>query len=108
LLNIAKRTHDKVKRAWLTSCYHQAVKQAASVRNQVLEGFESLIPIFSDVELFLGTFRGDMNIKNMSVELTVTTLTAIEQAIGFFTSNERKSYLPLQFSLARHILYAKS
>jgi hypothetical protein len=71
----------------------QAVKQAASVRNQVLEGFESLIPIFSDVELFLGTFPGDTNIKNMSVELTVTTLTAIEQAIGFFTSNERKSFV---------------
>ncbi|KAL5325536.1 hypothetical protein ACEPPN_006663 [Leptodophora sp. 'Broadleaf-Isolate-01'] len=65
-----------------------AVKQAASVRNQVLEGFDSLIPIFSDVELFLGTFPRDLNIKNMSVQLTVTTLTAIEQAIGFFISNE--------------------
>ncbi|KAG4442565.1 hypothetical protein IFR05_001977 [Cadophora sp. M221] len=65
-----------------------AVKQAASVRNQVLEGFENLIPIFSDVELFLGTFPNDPNIKNMSVQLTVTTLIAIEQAIGFFTSNE--------------------
>lgn len=31
----------------------------------------------------------------MSVELTVTTLTAIEQAIGFFTSNERKSLVAI-------------
>lgn len=65
------------------------------MRNQVLEGFDSLIPIFSDVELFLGTFPRDLNIKNMSVQLTVTTLTAIEQAIGFFISNERKLFVAI-------------
>ncbi|KAK1518532.1 hypothetical protein CABS01_06066 [Colletotrichum abscissum] len=65
-----------------------AVKTAASVRKQVLEGFEGLVPIFSDVELFLGTFQGDLNIENASVDLTATTLGAIEYAIGFFISNE--------------------
>ncbi|KAN0095106.1 hypothetical protein V8E51_015817 [Hyaloscypha variabilis] len=65
-----------------------AVKIAASVRNQVLEYFDGLIPIFSDVELFLGNFPNDKNIWNASVDLTVTTLDAIEQAIGFFISNE--------------------
>jgi hypothetical protein len=69
----------------------QAVKIAASVRNQVLEYFDGLIPIFSDVELFLGNFPNDKNIWNASVDLTVTTLDAIEQAIGFFISNECKS-----------------
>jgi hypothetical protein len=69
----------------------QAVKTAASVRNQVLECFDGLIPILSDVELFLGSFPNDKNIWNTSVDLTVTTLDAIEQAIGFFISNECKS-----------------
>ncbi|KAH8788350.1 hypothetical protein F5883DRAFT_531837 [Diaporthe sp. PMI_573] len=65
-----------------------AVKTAARVREQVLEGFDGLVPIFSDVELFLGTFQGDLNIEKASVDLTVTTLAAIERAIGFFVSNE--------------------
>lgn len=67
--------------------YHQAVKQAANVRNEILEGFDGLIPIFSDVELFLGGFPGDSHIKEASLDLTVTILTALEQAIGFFISN---------------------
>ncbi|KAH7126045.1 hypothetical protein EDB81DRAFT_810355 [Dactylonectria macrodidyma] len=65
-----------------------AVNTAATVRGQVLQGFDGLIPIFSDVEVFLGTFPKDMSIHNASVELTATTLDAIEQAIGFFISNE--------------------
>ncbi|KAF7556378.1 hypothetical protein G7Z17_g1417 [Cylindrodendrum hubeiense] len=65
-----------------------AVSTAAKVRGQVLQGFEGLIPIFSDVEVFLGTFPEDLSIRNAAVELTVTTLEAIERAIGFFISNE--------------------
>jgi len=65
-----------------------AVVTAAKVRNQVLTGFDGLIPIFSDVELFLSTFQGDVSIKNVSVDLVATTLEAIERAIGFFISNE--------------------
>lgn len=68
--------------------YKQAVKQTANVRKEVLEGFDGLIPIFSDVELFLGDFPGDPHIKDASVGLAITILTALEQAIGFFTSNE--------------------
>jgi hypothetical protein len=66
----------------------QAVKTAARVRQQAVGAFDGLIPIFSDVELFLGTFRGDVRIRRASVDLTVTTLDAIERAIGFFISNE--------------------
>ncbi|KAK7417428.1 hypothetical protein QQX98_004547 [Neonectria punicea] len=65
-----------------------AVKTAAEVRGKVLQGLDSLMAIFSDVELFLGTFPKDASIHNASVELTVTTLEAIEHAIGFFISNE--------------------
>ena len=66
----------------------QAVKTAASVREKAVGAFDGLIPIFSDVELFLGTFPGDVRIRRASVDLTVTTLDAIERAIGFFISNE--------------------
>ncbi|KAH6617424.1 hypothetical protein F5144DRAFT_586391 [Chaetomium tenue] len=65
-----------------------AVNTAASVRQQALEAFDGLVPIFSDVEFFLGTFPGDPRIRTASVDLTVTTLDAIERAIGFFISNE--------------------
>ncbi len=71
----------------------QAVKNAASVRQQAVDAFDGLIPIFSDVELFLGTFPGDVRIRKASVDLTVTTLDAIERAIGFFISNACESRL---------------
>ncbi|KAK4446838.1 hypothetical protein QBC34DRAFT_410940 [Podospora aff. communis PSN243] len=65
-----------------------AVKTAASVRQQALNAFEGLIPIFSDVELFIGSFPGDLRIRKAAVDLIVTTLNAIESTIGFFISNE--------------------
>ncbi|KAJ4322447.1 hypothetical protein N0V84_004803 [Fusarium piperis] len=65
-----------------------AASAAAAVRGKVIEGFDGLIPIFSDVEVFLSTFSGDSNIEKKSVELMVATLDAIEHAIGFFISNE--------------------
>ncbi|KAM0438486.1 hypothetical protein ACHAPT_001235 [Fusarium lateritium] len=65
-----------------------AASAAADVRGKVLEGFDGLIPIFSDVEVFLSTFPKDVNIENKSVELMVAALDAIEHAIEFFISNE--------------------
>ncbi|KAL2837694.1 hypothetical protein BJY01DRAFT_237764 [Aspergillus pseudoustus] len=64
-----------------------ALKTTADVRQQALTGFEGLAHLFSDVELFLGTFHGDENILRASIELTVSTLGAIEQAIYFFTTH---------------------
>ncbi|KAJ3548882.1 hypothetical protein NM208_g781 [Fusarium decemcellulare] len=66
----------------------KAVQTASRAREKILGGFDGLIPIFSDVELFLGTFPKDTGIRNASVDLTVTTLHAVEGAIGFFLSNE--------------------
>ncbi|KAK7964326.1 hypothetical protein PG988_011300 [Apiospora saccharicola] len=71
-----------------------AAKQAATARKKVAEtfdgkGFENLIPIFSDVELFLGEmFCEDGNIHSASLDLTVTTLKAVDRTIGFYISNE--------------------
>ncbi|KAF4462568.1 hypothetical protein FALBO_10622 [Fusarium albosuccineum] len=66
----------------------KAIQTASRAREKILGGFDGLIPIFSDVELFLGTFPKDAGIRNASVDLTVTTLQAVEGAIGFFLSNE--------------------
>lgn len=65
-----------------------ALKTASTVRNQILTSFDDLVLIFSDVELFLSTFQGDVNIRNASIDLIATTLAAIEQTIGFYTSDE--------------------
>lgn len=67
------------------------MKNAARVRNQVLEGFDGLVHIFSDVELFLGTFEQDHYIWNASMDLTLTSLEAVERAIAFFLSSDCKS-----------------
>ncbi|KAH0497734.1 hypothetical protein TgHK011_005020 [Trichoderma gracile] len=67
-----------------------AVKIAANLREKVLGSFDDNMAIFSDVELFLGTFPSDENIINASVDLIVAALKGIELAIGFFTSNSLK------------------
>lgn len=67
------------------------MKKAAQVRSELLESVGGLLPIFSDVEVFLVTWKGDVNILRASLDLAVTTLAAIERAIGFFLKHERKS-----------------
>ena len=69
----------------------QAVKKAAQVRADALESVGGLLPIFSDVEVFLATYKGDDNIRKAALELAVATLTAVERAIGFFLKHGRKS-----------------
>ncbi|RFU80324.1 hypothetical protein TARUN_1872 [Trichoderma arundinaceum] len=69
------------------SIFLEAVKTAATVRQQVLEEFNDIAPKISDIEFFLVTFPEDENISNASIDLTVTILLAIEQTIGFFTRN---------------------
>ncbi|KAL7946924.1 hypothetical protein V8C42DRAFT_319187 [Trichoderma barbatum] len=69
------------------SIFLDAVKNAANVRQQVLEEFQDIIPKIYDIEFFLVTFPEDHNISNASLDLTVTMLLAIEQTIGFFISN---------------------
>ncbi|KAH8746441.1 hypothetical protein F5882DRAFT_471415 [Hyaloscypha sp. PMI_1271] len=62
-----------------------AVKTAADARKEILEGFDDLDPVFSDVERFLTTFPKALNIRNASIDLIVRVLVAIERGIGFFT-----------------------
>ncbi|KAK4104488.1 hypothetical protein N658DRAFT_418442 [Parathielavia hyrcaniae] len=64
------------------------VKKAAQVRIDVLESVGGLLPIFSDVEVFLSTWQHDDNIFRASLNLAVTTLATIERAIGFFLKHE--------------------
>ncbi|KAK3983790.1 hypothetical protein QBC44DRAFT_391456 [Cladorrhinum sp. PSN332] len=65
-----------------------AIKKAAEVRKQVLEGLDNLTTLFADAELFLATFPEDLNIRQASIDLTVAVLDTVEHAIGFFTRNE--------------------
>jgi hypothetical protein len=60
------------------------------VRKQVVTGFDGLIAMFADVELFLSTFPQDKNIRNAAIALTVAALDAIERGIGFFIRNTCK------------------
>jgi hypothetical protein len=66
----------------------QAIKTASNVRTDILDSLDGLavVPIFSDVELFLATFPKDENIRRASINITTTTLIAVEQVIGFFIS----------------------
>lgn len=75
----------------------EAIKTAAGVRTKVLRNTEidGLITVFSDVELFLGTFPNDVNIHKAAVELTVATFDAIERAIGFFLRHGCRSLVIL-------------
>lgn len=66
----------------------QIIKTSAKVRNEVLHGLDDLMPILSDVELFLGTFQGDQAIRKVAISLTVAIIDAVERSIGFFISKE--------------------
>lgn len=68
-----------------------AVKKGAEVRNETLDTFDELEDVFSDVELFLGTFREEAPILEKSVSLVARVLLAIERGIRFFTRSDRKS-----------------
>lgn len=66
------------------------MKTTAKVRNETLHGLDDLMPVLSDVELFLGTFQGDIAIRKASTSLTVAIIDAVERSIGFFISNDGK------------------
>ncbi|KAK3937270.1 hypothetical protein QBC46DRAFT_267884, partial [Diplogelasinospora grovesii] len=60
------------------------------VRKEVLESFGDIVSAFTNVEIFLIMFPGDINIRNAFIDLTVTIFDSIEHVIGFFISKERK------------------
>jgi hypothetical protein len=68
-----------------------AVKKGAEVRNETLDAFDDLEDVFSDVELFIGTFHEDRPILEKSVSLVARVLLAIERGIRFFTRSDCKS-----------------
>jgi hypothetical protein len=68
-----------------------AAKKNAEVRQQTLDALDDLENVFSDVEIFLGTFKTEETIARQAVDLMVDVLLAVERAIGFFTSAGRES-----------------
>jgi hypothetical protein len=65
----------------------EAVKRGADMREGTLDAFDELGDVFSDVELFLGTFKGEggeESITSKAVGLVANVLLAVERGIGFF------------------------
>jgi len=65
----------------------EAVEKGAEVRKEALDAFEELPDIFSDVELYLGTFYKEGRILEPAVSLVASVLLATERGIVFFTRN---------------------
>ncbi|KAI1475686.1 hypothetical protein F4774DRAFT_273060 [Daldinia eschscholtzii] len=63
----------------------EAAQKGAEVRKEVLNAFDELEDVFSDVEFFLGPFRGEGLILDQAVSLVASVLLAIERGITFFT-----------------------
>ncbi|PON27164.1 hypothetical protein TGAM01_v204113 [Trichoderma gamsii] len=63
---------------------------ASSVRETVASSLEDrgLDDLFADVEVFLITFPDMSKVKDAAVSLVVSVMKAIEDAIGFFISNQ--------------------
>lgn len=63
---------------------------ASGVRETVSSSFEdrNLDDLFADVEVFLITFPDMSKVKDAAVSLVVSVMKAIEDAIGFFISNQ--------------------
>lgn len=62
----------------------QAARAASDVRKTMMEAFDRVENMFSEIELFLLIYPGDENIEKASVDLIAATLIAAENAIGFF------------------------
>jgi hypothetical protein len=63
---------------------------ASGVRETVASSLEdrNLDDLFADVEVFLITFPDMSKVKDAAVSLVVSVMKAIEDAIGFFISNQ--------------------
>lgn len=73
-----------------------------------MEGaFDNIDISFQEIELFLQIFPDDDNIINASIELVVSTFTAVESVIGFFIQSVCEfCTFPMLFSeRSRRILF---
>lgn len=68
----------------------KAFTTASNVRETVASSLDdrNLDDLFADVEVFLITFPDMSKIKDAAVSLVVSVMKAIEDAIGFFLSNQ--------------------
>jgi hypothetical protein len=64
---------------------------SADARTQALDAFKDLWKVFLEAELFLSTFPTSQLVRNSAIELTVAVLSAIENAIAFFSTSRRKT-----------------
>lgn len=50
----------------------------------MVQAFDGVEDMFSEIELFLLLYPGDKNIEKASIDLIVSSLLAAENVIGFF------------------------
>ncbi|KAI0150561.1 hypothetical protein GGR57DRAFT_504220 [Xylariaceae sp. FL1272] len=65
-----------------------AYQQASEAREEITSVFDNLPEAFEEVDFQLGLFPKDRNIFQKSVDLILTILRAVEQAIRFYTSTQ--------------------
>lgn len=63
---------------------------SADARTRALDAFKDLWKVFLEAELFLSTFPTSQLVRISAIELTVAVLSAIENAIAFFSTSRRK------------------
>lgn len=64
----------------------------------MLSAFDDLDMKFSQIELFLEIYEGDMNIENASIDLIAAILYAVECVIRFFVKKPCTSPCPRSYS----------
>ncbi|KAM0544547.1 hypothetical protein ACHAPJ_011764 [Fusarium lateritium] len=68
----------------------EAAEKAAKVREEVLNAFNDVGKMFSQVEVFLQIYKNDKNLEKASITLIATIFHAIECAIEFFSKSTVK------------------
>ncbi|KAK1993592.1 hypothetical protein LX36DRAFT_661366 [Colletotrichum falcatum] len=67
-----------------------AYRQASEVREELATSFDELPEAFENMEFYRQTYREDENIASASCNLVCAVLTAIENAVAFYTSHQAK------------------
>lgn len=77
---------------------------SADGRTQALDAFKDLGKVFSEAELFLSRLSTSPLVQSCAIELTVAVLSAIENAIAFFSTSRRKAFNKKQPNMVHMVL----
>lgn len=66
------------------------MQTSADARTQVLDAFENLPGIFSEIESLLSSFPESDTVRNAAIDFALALLCAVENTIAFFCSSRGK------------------